>query len=414
MNWNTQVAGLIVALAVGLLIGVDRERHKRADAERAAPGLRTFTLASLLGAIAALTGSTLFLAAAGAGVVVLIAMSYRRTQRLHPGQTTEFALLATFGIGFLAVSRVELAAGLGAAIALLLNSKSRLHKFAVTQLSEQELHDATLLAGAALIVLPLLPDRAIDPFGVINPQVAWRLTVLMLAVNAVGYIARRALGAGVGLAVAGFCSGFVSSVMTIAAFGRQAKAAPGLLRGAVAGAAFSSIATVVQLFFVLMLVNPRIVMVLAPGMIAMGVVAAAYGAVFVLAARRVDSAAAPLGGRAFEPKFAVLFSGLFAFMSLAAAALQAWMGTGGALVAVALGGFVDTHAAAASAGRLAAAGSLPMSQAAVAAMLAISANTLVKMGAAMLGGGRAYAWRLWPSHVAMLAALWAGWALERL
>ena len=189
------IASIIVALAVGLLIGLDRERHKRAEMPQTAAGLRTFALSSLLGVMAAIAASGWLLLVVGAGVVALVSQSYRRTQRLHPGQTTEFALLATFAIGYLAASHVGLAAGLGVCVAILLNAKSRLHRFALTQLSEQELHDALLLAAAALIVLPLLPDHAIDPYGVFNPQVVWRLTVIILSVHALGYVARRTLGA---------------------------------------------------------------------------------------------------------------------------------------------------------------------------------------------------------------------------
>lgn len=408
---STHVGGLIVAVAVGLLIGVDRERHKHAEPGPITAGLRTFTLTSLLGAIAALVQSDLMLVVAGAGVIVLIALSYLRRQAVHPGQTTEYALLATFAIGFLSITQVELAAGLGVLIALLLTSKSRLHRFALSQLSEQELHDATLLAGAALIVLPLLPDRAIDPLGVVNLQVIWRLTVLMLSVNALGYLARRTLGAQVGLAVAGFCSGFVSSILTIAAFGRQAKTEPAVLSGAVAGAAFSSIATAIQLLIILGMTNLNLLPILGPGIAAMGVVAAAYGFIFVVAAKRAPMHAEAVTGRAFEPKFAVIFAIAFALMSLVAALLQRWMGPSGAQFAVAMGGFVDTHAATASAGRLAAAGALDLHQAAFAAMLAITANTLVKIAAAIVAGGRGFALRLCPSHAGMLMALWLGWYL---
>jgi uncharacterized membrane protein (DUF4010 family) len=409
--WDSHIAGLIVAVAVGLLIGVDRERHKHVEPGPMTAGVRTFTLTSLLGAIAALTQSDLLLGVVGIGVVVLIALAYLRGQAAHPGQTTEFALLATFAIGFLAITQVELAAGLGVLIALLLNSKSRLHKFALSQLSEQELHDATLLAGAALIVLPLLPNRAVDPMGVVNLQVIWRLTVLMLSVNALGYVARRTLGAEMGLAVAGFCSGFVSSIMTIAAFGRQAKTDPSVLRSAVAGGAFSSIATAIQLLIIISMTNMNLMPLLGPPIAAMGVVSAVYGFVFVIAARRAASHAEPVAGRAFEPKLAIVFAIAFALMSLIAALLQRWMGPSGAQAAVALGGFVDTHAATASAGRLAAAGALDIHQAAFAAMLAISANTVVKIAVAIIAGGRAFAWRLAPSHIGMLALLWFGWYL---
>ena len=163
--WDSRATSLMVALAVGLLIGLDREKHKSAGSSSNAAGVRTFTLVALLGAMTALLHSDVLLAVAGAGVVILSIVAYRANQVQYPGLTTECALLASFAIGYMSVGQIELAAALGVIVTLLISSKSRLHRFAISQLSEQELHDATLLAGAALIVLPLLPDRAIDTFG---------------------------------------------------------------------------------------------------------------------------------------------------------------------------------------------------------------------------------------------------------
>ena len=404
----------MVAVAVGLLIGVGREKRKGAGgAPVDAAGVRSFALAALLGALPALLQSDVMLAVIGAGVITLNALSYRRFQTEHPGQTTELALLATFAIGYLAIFKIELAAGLGVGIALLLNSKSRLHTFAASQLSEQELHDATLLAGSALIVLPLLPDRPIDPLGVVNLQVAWRITILMLGVNALGYVARRTLGPQVGLAVAGLCGGFVSSILAISAMGRQSRSDPTVLSSAVAGGAFSSIATAVELLAIIAITNTRLLPFLGFGIAAMGVVAAVYGAIFAFAATHAPTPAEPVLGRAFEPKLAVVFAGGFSLLSMIAALLQRWLGPSGAEFAVAIGGFIDTHAATASAARLAMSGTLDTAQAAFAALLAITANTLVKAAAAALVGGRDFALRLCPSHVAMLAILWAFWWWSR-
>jgi uncharacterized membrane protein (DUF4010 family) len=346
--WDSRATSLTVALAVGLLVGLDREKHKNAGSSSSAAGVRTFTLVALLGAMVALLHSDVIIAVLGAGVVILTAFSYRANQAQYPGLTTELALLATFAIGFMAVGQVEIAAALGVLITLLISSKSRLHKFAVSQLTEQELHDATLLAGAALIVLPLLPNQAIDPFGVVNLRLAWGLTVLMLSINALGYVSRRTLGPEVGLAIA-----------------------------------------------------------------AMGVIAAVYGLMFGFAAKGVRSAAEPVSGRAFEPKFAILFACAFAFMLLIAALLQLFLGASGAQATIALGGLIDTHAATASAARLASSGTLGVIPAAFAAMLAITANTVVKAITAVVAGGRAFAIRLCPSHLGMIFALWLAWFLVR-
>lgn len=411
--WDPRATSLMVALAVGLLIGLDREKHKSAGSSSNAAGVRTFTLVALLGAMSALLHSDVLLAVAGAGVVILSTVAYRANQVQYPGLTTECALLATFAIGYMSVGQIELAAALGVIVTLLISSKSKLHRFAISQLSEQELHDATLLAGAALIVLPLLPDRAIDTFGVVNLRVIWRLTILMLSINALGYLARRTLGTQVGLAVAGFCGGFVSSILTIAAIGRQTRANPALLRSAVAGASFSSIATAIELIIVIVITNQKLLPYLWPGILAMGVVATVHGLAFALSVKGIHVPAEPDSGRAFELKFAFLFATAFATMSLFAALLQTIIGPSGAQVTVALGGLIDTHAATAAAGRLAASGTLELGPAAFAAMLAIAVNILVKAAVALTMGGRSFALRLCPSHLAMIIALWLPWLFLR-
>jgi uncharacterized membrane protein (DUF4010 family) len=412
--WNSHAASLTVALAVGLLIGLDREKQKDTNSLPEAAGVRTFALVALLGAMAALAESEIMAAILGAGAVALnVLFSY--TNRLRrPSETTAFALLATFAIGFLAVQHVEMAAAIGVLIVLLLSSKSRLHKFALSQLTGQELRDATLLAGAALIVLPLLPDRTVDPLGVINLRVIWRLTILMLLINALGYIARRTAGERVGLAITGFCAGFVSSILTIAAMGRQARREPSQLHSAVAGASFSSIATAIELLIILSMTNVDVLRCLAPGIAAMGLFAAAYGLGFALKPRTPISTSEAASGRAFEPKLAFLFAGAFALMLFVAALLQKHLGSTAAQTTIALAGFFDTHAAAASAARLASSGTLSVASAAFAALLAITANTLVKAATALVTGGWSFASRVCPSHAGMLIVLWGGWLLVQI
>ena len=185
------------------------------------------------------------------------------------------------------------------------------------------------------------------------------------------------------------------------------------MRGAVAGAAFSSIATAIELLMVISMTNLKLLPYLGPGITAMGIVAAGYGLAFALAARRSAAPAKPVSGRAFEPKLAFLFAGAFAAMSLLAALVQTLLGPAGAEAMVALGGLIDTHAATASAGRLASSGTLELVPAAFAAMLAITLNTLVKAATSLIFGGRPFAIRVCPSHLGMIAALWLPWYFLR-
>src|SRR3954470_22047457 len=118
-----EAAAILVALGAGLLIGVERERHMRADQVPAAAGVRTFAITALLGALVALHGSAVLLSAAALGLVVLTALSYLRSHDLDPGLTTEVALLAAFVIGVLAASPPVVAAAAGVLVVVLLVSR---------------------------------------------------------------------------------------------------------------------------------------------------------------------------------------------------------------------------------------------------------------------------------------------------
>jgi len=222
-----ELAGLAVAAGIGLLVGIERERSKGTGAARAAAGVRTFLLLALAGAVAQLLGP-LAVAVAGGFAALAALSSYRYSRARDPGLTTESAMLLVYLLGVLAMQRTVLAAGLGVAVAVVLASKSRLHRFARQVLTTQELHDVLLLAAAAAIVLPLLPDRSIDPWQALNPRKLWLLVVLVMGIQAMGYVALRALGPRAGLALAGLAGGFVSSTATIAAMGERSREEPAL------------------------------------------------------------------------------------------------------------------------------------------------------------------------------------------
>ena len=235
-----EASTLLVALGAGLLVGVERERRSTDDKTPAAAGVRTFAIAALLGALVALSNSWILLVVGALGVTLFTALSYTKSHDADPGLTTEFALLATFVIGVLAASQPILAAAAGVILVVLLVSRGALHAFAKSELSDQELRDAVLLAAAAILVLPILPDEPIDPWHVVNPRLVWKLTVLIMLVDAVGYVAQRLVGTRAGLPISGLLGGFVSSTAVVATMGKRAQGDPKVLPAAVAGAALSN------------------------------------------------------------------------------------------------------------------------------------------------------------------------------
>lgn len=383
---QTLLFGLLAAIGGGLIVGTERERRKGEGQQRSAIGMRTCTLAALTGAVAEMLGTPALLIA-GAGVIALTLAAYLRSDESDPGLTTEFAVLATFVLGALAMAQAQLAAALFVGLTIILLSKESLHRFARQVLSERELSDGLLLAASALIVMPLLPDRTIDPFGVLNPRKLWLLAVMVMSINAAGYIALRAFGPGRGLPLAGFFGGFVSSAATIAGMSQRARERPELRRDCIAGALLSNVATIAEMALILFAVSSALLHRFAVPLAIAGAVVVATGAVALFAARNVrDDIATHEYGRAFAPRNALIFAAIVALALFAAAALRHWLGAQGVTAAAAAAGFADVHAATIAVGQMVAAGGVSADDAAIPLAIAFTTNSLVKCGAAVSGG----------------------------
>lgn len=411
MIGSADVGGLAVALGIGLLIGIERERRKGDGSHAGSAGVRTFALVTLAGALAALIGPVA-LAVAGGFTVVAALAAWRHAAAEDAGLTTEFAMLVAFLLGVLAMEQPLLAAGAGVVVALLLATKSRLHRFVNQALTEDELHDALLLAAAATIVLPLLPDRPVDPLQVLNPRRLWLLAVVVMAINAAGHIALRLLGSRWGLLLAGLAGGFASSTATTAAMGALARRTPQVAMTAACAALASNISTVAQLAIVTGVVSPALLAYIALPLAASGVAILLFSASAVWRGRgHAADDATRIAGRAFEPRHALVFVAVVAAVLLATAAAQRWFGETALSATLALSGFADVHAAAVSAAQLLEAGQAPLGTVAMGLALAFATNSAVKLVVASSVGGAQYALRLLPGLVLMVGAFVATLAL---
>jgi uncharacterized membrane protein (DUF4010 family) len=401
-----------VALGIGLLIGTERERRKGEGPDRAPAGLRTFALASLTGAIGFITGGVLLLAVLIIGVFGLTALAYWRARNEDPGLTTEIALSATTVLGGLAITQPGLAAGVAVAVTVLLSARSALHGFVRSGLSEGEVRDALIFAAATLIVLPLLPDQAMGPFGALNPHAIWIIAILVMGIGAVGHIAVRLLGARYGLPISGLASGFVSSAATIGAMGARAFKEQQSLAAAAAGAVLSTVATIIQMALVLAATDMATLYALRLPLACAGFTAVVYGAIFAMLAMQNPSAEVNERGQAFSVKTALLFVAVLSAVLLASRALDQWFGAAGVVAAAAVAGFVDTHSAAISVATLVGAGKLTAGKSALPILLALTSNTATKVLLAATSGGFAFACRVIPGLVLVILAAWAGWAIR--
>ncbi|MCS3725323.1 MgtC/SapB family protein [Bradyrhizobium betae] len=302
-NLNPEVIGVVVALCIGLLICLERERRKGEGPGRSPAGLRTFAAASLAGAISVMIGGKGLLAVVTAGIMVLVGIAYLRSRSDDPGLTSETALILTVLLGGLATQRPVLAAGVAVILAILLAARAALHDFVHTVLSDNEIKDGLIFAAATLVVLPLLPDQPVGPFGALNPRAIWIIVILVMAIGAAGHISIRLLGAKGGLAISGFASGFVSSTATIGAMGARARKAPELLGAATAGATLSTVATIVQLFAVLAATSLSTLQSLLVPLLCAGAAATLYGVIFTVKGIRETGTAETRARTSFQPAF---------------------------------------------------------------------------------------------------------------
>ncbi len=410
---SDEITGLGVAIGIGLLVGVERERAKGLGPDRAVAGIRTFTLLGLLGALAHLIGDYGVLVA-GLFVALAVVASYQRTRTTDPGLTTEVAMLVTFALGVLAMQAASIAAGMGVLVTLVLAAKSRMHRFTRQVLTTQEMHDLLLLAAAAFVVLPLLPDRSIDPWGALNPHRIWMLVVAVMAVSSAAYVALRAFGAQLGLALAGLAGGFVSSTATIAAMGDGARANPQSNAAFASAGLLSNVATIIQMVVVLTTLSPPLLVRAAWPLVAAGAVATA-AAVFASWKAFSTSVETPgmAGNRPFDPKRVLGFVAILTLILLFAAIARHWLGAASLPWVLAASGLADVHAAAASAAQMVATGQVRVEPALVAILAAMTANSFGKCLMAAARGGRRYAARVIPGIVLMMIAFAATMVLTQ-
>lgn len=399
---------LVSAVAIGALIGAERERRKGEGPLRSPAGIRTFTITSIAGAVAFSIGGIALLAVVTGSVAIMVAVSYFRSQDQDPGLTTEIVLVLTALLGGMCMQAPQTAAAIAVTVTGLLYAKSWLHNLVITVISKDELDDALIFAAATLVVLPVLPNRQMGPYLALNPHSIWIVIVLVMAISAAGYVAVRMFGARFGLPLAGAISGFISSTATIGAMGSRARTSSDLLAACVAGAVLSTVATIAQMALVLAATSTPTLFNLSGPLLFAGGMAAAYGAVFTLLAARQSGTDVAQTGGVFSLKTALMFGSILAVILVVSAGLQERFGGAGVLLAALVAGLVDTHAAAISVASLVASGKVAPQDAIVPILAALTSNTLSKIVMAATSGGWTFALRVIPGLVLVVLAAWVG------
>jgi uncharacterized membrane protein (DUF4010 family) len=408
----------LLSLALGLLVGIERERAFSGENRRIPFGARTFALIALLGTLAAHLGSSgvgIVLAAFTALIVVAAYLRPPIGGHHDSGTTTEVAAVLTFGLGWLAHGQPRLAVMLGVIVALVLWLKPRIHAFAHEGLNDQEVKAALTFMVIALVVLPLLPDRTVDPWGIVNPSKLWLLFVLIAGVGFAGYIAVRALGPTRGLAAAGFFAGLVSSTAATLSLSQRARKQPEFSAALATGVVLANVASALAQVLIVAVAAPALIRdagLLLGAPIVVGALGT-WAAVRFLARRGgAGPDAAFQLANPLELKPALAMAGAFALVLAVAAVAGRTFGATGVIVTSAIAGTSDVHAATLAASTLSMAGSITSRDALLSILVAFVVNMVVKVTiTAIVGGGRLLATVVPPLVVMTAAAIAAYFTL---
>jgi len=375
-------------LGIGLLIGLERERNPAGKA-----GVRTFALVSLLGTLAALAGiyvNTDWLLPAGLlAVTGMLIVAYARVgPGEDPGTTTVAAAGVAYLLGALAgLGEAPLATALAIVVTALLYFKPELESV-TSALSREEQVSLLQFLVITFIVLPILPDQAYGPYGVLNPRHIWLMVVLIAGVGVASYIAMRVAGERHGTLLTGLLGGLVSSTATTALYARRSAEAPGSAQVALVVVSLANLVVLVRVGVYSALVAPGIVPRLLPVLgcaLAAGLVVVAF---LYLRADRGTRLALPAARNPAEIGMALRFGALYAAVLFVAAWLEDTIGNRGLYLATALSGLADVDPGVLSALNLFVDERVSAGTAVAAIAVALAANMLFKLGVlAWLGRG---------------------------
>ena len=388
---GVDIIGLLIAGLSGAAVGIERQWSGHAAGPRARfGGVRTFTL---IGGLGGLVGGLWTLSFTGpavvtlAGATALIVAAYVAASRHDVDATTEVAALVVLTSGVLAGSgSYRVASGIIALTCLLLVEKSRLHSL-VGRLDDIGLRAGARFGVMALVILPLLPQGPFGPFGGIRPRELWALVLFFSGLSFLGYVARRALGSGQGLLVAGLLGGLVSSTNVTLTFARMSRVDPGAARALAFGALAANAMLYPRVLVAIAVLNAAVLPAAARYLALPALIAA--GAVIVGARRaRAESAPPATIANPLQLVAALQMAAVFQVVLMLVHVTGRVWGAAGVYGSAALLGLTDVDALTVSMAR-GAAYTVSLEAAAIAIGIGALSNTVLKLGlAVVLGRGR--------------------------
>ena len=381
-----------VALAIGFLIGLQREFAWGSKGREIAAGERTFALISLSGCLAAMLADMAELPMLLFGVVLtvgaLAVMAYYvYSQQGHTGLTTEVAIMLALMIGVLCYwGQLMLAAAIGIAITVLLSLKVETDRF-VRSLTRADISAALQFAVITAIILPVLPNQGLlpPPFDVLNPYKIWLMVVFISGINFLGYVLVKLVDPHQGIGLIGLLGGIVSSTAVTLGFSERSNRETGFEKPFALAIMAAWTMMFVKVLVEVGVLNLALLGIVWKPLALAGLVGLGY-IVYLYLAQRTTEEGEVTFSNPFDLSAAIKFGFFYGLILLVARSAEIYFGDIGVLVSSVLSGLVDVDAITLSVADLSRTGLLDSGVAARAVVLAAMSNTLSKGAMVMLSG----------------------------
>lgn len=379
---NGELAALphfVTSLAIGLLIGLERERNPGSRA-----GLRTFALVALFGTLAAMLSekATPWLLLGGlliVGLMMVSAYSRAKDDSADPGTTTVIAMLVCYGLGAAVwYGHDTLAIMLAIITTMLLYFKTELH--GITQkLSQRDLISVLQFAVLTFIILPILPDKNFGPYEAINPHQIWLMVVLISGVSLAGYVAVQLIGQR-HAAVLGLFGGLVSSTATTLVYARRSAENANFTQLAVVVILIANLTVLIRLSIISAVASPAILPQLLPVLGGGFLLGAGVTVFWWYRLARQHEIPMPEINNPTEIRAAATFGLIYGVVIFCSAWLSDIAGSGGLYAVALVSGLTDVDAITLSSLRLYELGKLQATETIIAISLGLLANIGFKLG----------------------------------
>jgi uncharacterized membrane protein (DUF4010 family) len=328
-----------LATALGLLVGLQREwagQH---------PAGRTFTLITLFGALTGLLSRDLGQVPLAGGFLVLGTLVI--TMRLGPaargGVTSMVATAVMFCVGAMCMRDLAGAAVVVTGITtVLLEWKHPLRRI-IAKTSKEDMQAAVRLILIGMVILPVLPNEAWGPYGVLNPFRIWLMVVLIVGISLAAWVTQRLFGQRSSTAVAGLLGGVISSTATTVGIAKQSKLGDTSPGASAAVVMIASTVVIARVLFEILVVARGILPTLAPPLLVVfgWLAILSFASFFIYCRKPVE---ASVSHAPSNLRTAAIFGTLYAGVLLAVAAAREYVGDSGLYVVAALSGLTDMDA----------------------------------------------------------------------